>query len=69
MGKTIYYPAMSVRSCITCAANRIRSELVIVNSYKVSDLKNNSEIADSFKSHVYEIVKNCQQLLDVCEAL
>lgn len=69
MDRSIYTPAMSLRSSISCAANKIRAELTVINSFKVDELRNNAEAQNSFKFHVLSVANQAQYLIDISEGL
>lgn len=69
MDRSIYAPSMSLRSSISCATNRIRAELTMINSFKVDELKSNEDARKSFKSHILNVANETQNLINISEAI
>lgn len=64
-----YAPPMGLRASISYATNRIRSELAVINSFCISDLKSSKDAQNQFKLHVLDVAKQCESLICICNSL
>lgn len=69
MYNCIYAPPMGLRASISYATNRIRSELAVINSFCIADLKTSKDAQNQFKLHVLDVAKTCESLIAICDKL